>query len=1371
MARRIIGLLIGSGLIVAGLAFFAMSAETGNVATRDPGELPVGENGKPLNLDFERGTLADWTAEGESFKGQPIKGPIDPKRPFGGDKRSDHTGEFWIGGFEKLQDGPTGTLTSAPFKVTHPYASFLIAGGDHRETRVDLVQADTKRVIFTASGPNEETLRPVVVDLRKLQDKTIFIRIVDEHTGGWGHVNFDDFRFHKAEPKFPNPVANPNVPAVSELYPNAGLDAAAAAKAMKLPPGFSVQVAASEPDVQQPIAMAYDERGRLWIAEAYEYPRRAKEGEGSDRILIFEDEDGDGTLEKRKVFAEGLNLVSGLEVGFGGAWVGAAPYLMFIPDKDADDKPDSDPQILLDGWGDRDTHETLNTFIWGPDGWLYGCHGVFTHSIVGKPGTPEEERTKINAGIWRYHPTAHRFEVFAEGTSNPWGVDFNDRGQAFCTACVIPHMFHIIQGARYERQAGNHFNPHTYADIKTIADHLHYTGNQWNDNNRRQSDELGGGHAHAGAMIYLGGGWPAEYRDQIFMNNIHGNRINEDTLAPRGSGYVASHGPDLILSRDQWSQILNLRYGPDGQVHMIDWYDKNQCHHGDVKGHDRSNGRIFRVAYGEAKPVKVDLTKASDVELVEYQKSKNDWYVRHARKELAYRAVKKKLAKGTRESLLKLATNEKDETRRLRALWALHVTGGEFVEEALRGVPEKLAQELLSDPNPYVRGWVAQLLTENPDRPPSAAIIERFAKLSREDDSQVVRLYLASAVQRLPLSAKWDILPGLVAHKEDAKDHNLPLMYWYAAEPLAEHDPARALSLALSALDTIPQLAPFMIRRIGSVEPEKSLGVLVDGLSKAGDDAALQLTFLRGLNESLKGRRIIDAPSGWAEVYAKVVKSDDPAVRFQATALALNFGDAEAADKLRKIAADPKAADDRKPALAFLVKARDPELPPVLLALLKDGSLRGEALRALAVYDDAKTPEAILAIYESLPPAERRDALGTLAARPAYALALIAAVDKKQIAPAQLSADLIRQLRSLGDESLNKRIEEVWGIVRDTPEDKAKQIAELKAALTGGGRPPDVELGRAIHAKTCQQCHILFGTGGKVGPDLTGSNRANVDYLLSNLIDPSAVMAREYQPSVIVTDGGRVITGIIREETADALTLQTPTEIVVVPRAEIETNKLSDKSMMPDDQLKPFSKHELRSLAAYLALPGQVPMLATEENIKSFFSGKDLAGWRGEPELWKVEEGEIIGKTGGLKVNKFLVSEIALEDFDLSLEVKLAKNEGNSGIQFRSQPLANGDVKGYQADIGPGWWGKLYEEHGREFLWDKSGESHVKPGQWNAYRIQAVGSHLRTWINGQLCVDLDDPDGARRGIIAFQLHSGGATEVRFRNLELKLIAK
>jgi len=317
----------------------------------------------------------------------------------------------------------------------------------------------------------------------------------------------------------------------------------------------------------------------------------------------------------------------------------------------------------------------------------------------------------------------------------------------------------------------------------------------------------------------------------------------------------------------------------------------------------------------------------------------------------------------------------------------------------------------------------------------------------------------------------------------------------------------------------------------------------------------------------------------------------------------------------------------------------------------------------------------------------------------------------------------------------------------------------------------DLPLGRALFAKTCQQCHTLFDTGGKVGPELTGSNRADLDYLLSNIVDPSAVMAKEYTASVIETKKGRVITGIVKEQNKNAVTVVTATETVVIPRNEIDSIKPSDQSMMPDDLLKPLKEDEVRALVAYLANPRQVPILATPDNVETFFNGKDLTGWVGDPKLWKVEDGEIVGKSPGLKRNEFLIGQMVAGDFRLTLQVKLTPNEGNSGVQFRSQALPDGEVKGYQADIGAGWWGKLYEENGRGLLWDKSGEAHLKPNEWNRYEIVAAGSKIRTYLNGKLCVDIDDPPGAKRGIFALQLHSGGPMEVRFKDLKLELNPK
>jgi hypothetical protein len=274
-------------------------------------------------------------------------------------------------------------------------------------------------------------------------------------------------------------------------------------------------------------------------------------------------------------------------------------------------------------------------------------------------------------------------------------------------------------------------------------------------------------------------------------------------------------------------------------------------------------------------------------------------------------------------------------------------------------------------------------------------------------------------------------------------------------------------------------------------------------------------------------------------------------------------------------------------------------------------------------------------------------------------------------------------------------------------------------------------------------------------------------------VDPSEVVAKEDQPNLIATKDGRVLTGLVLKKENAVLTVATATETVTVAESDIEEMKQADKSMMPDDILKQLNDDEVRALVAYLASPAQVPMLSTSDNVKSFFNDQDLAGWDGDPSLWSVEPGEngqaeIVGKTSGLKHNEFLRSHLLVSDFKLTLKVKLSPNSANSGIQFRSEPLPGGEMRGPQADIGAGWWGKLYEENGRGLLWDKSGETHVRAGEWNDYEIIAVGSRIRTFINGQPCVDLDDPSASRRGIVALQLHSGGATEVRFKDLHLEL---
>ena len=1141
-------------------------ASGGFVAAADSGIVPTASDGRTLNLGFEDGTLRDWRAEGAAFKLGPVEGDVVHARR--GDMQSNHNGRFWVGSYEQHGDEPKGTLTSVPFRLSKPYLSFLIGAGSSGATRAEVVRADNQAVIAKASGDDVEDMRRVSFDLTPHVGRDIFIRLVDDATPGWGHVNFDDVRLHDSV------VFGTQKPR-ADAFLHAGLSPEDAAKAMTVPEGFRVTLFAGEPDVHQPIGFTVDDRGRLWVAESYSYPIRVPEGQARDQILIFEDTDGDGHFDSRKVFADKLNLVSGIERGFGGVYVGAAPQLLFIPDRDGDDTPDGPAEVLLDGWGYQDTHETLNSFTWGPDGWLYGCHGVFTHSKVGKPGTPDKDRVPINAGIWRYHPTRHTFEVFAHGTSNPWGLTWDRNGQAFETACVIPHLFQMIPGGRYERQAGSHFNPYTYDDIKTIADHRHFPGANPHAAVGKSGD-LGGGHAHCGALIYQGGAWPAEYNGMLLMNNIHGARLNRDLLEPKGSGFVGKHAPDFLFANDAWSQVISLKVGPDGQMFFIDWYDRQQCHAPNPQVHDRTNGRIFKLTYGPDKPPRVDLGKLSSAELMTRLDDPNSWYAEHALRLLAERGDDRATAKAADLG----ACADRSETFRLRYLWAQHAAGGKL--------PADAQAHGLDDASPAVRGWTIRLLSQQVE-PLDSATLARFAALAGSDPSPVVRLELASACQRLPLADRWPIVAALLTHGEDAADVNLPLMDWYAFEPLAALDPARALKLA--ATTTLPAILPFTVRRVAAIGTVEALAAVVDALGAATEPDARR-TILAALVKALEGRTNAPMPPNWPTVFARLKADADGPILAQAQSLGLTFGDESILATFRAtLAANDAALPARRLALDAIRKARDPKVVPILQRLIRDPGLAGPAIRDLAAFSDPSTPRALLDAYMTFDPVLKRDALNTLAARPTFARALLDAVGSGQVPRTDLTADLIRQLRNLKDSAVNEQVGQVWGTARESTGDRARLIAAAKQKwATPPPQATDVRLGRAVFAKVCAQCHNLFDTGGNVGPELTGSNRRDLDYVLANVYDPSALIGKDYQASIIATRDGRTLTGIIRAEDKDAIRLATTTETLVIPRTEVEERRLSDASMMPEGLWDNLPDHEVRSLIAYLASPAQVLM-------------------------------------------------------------------------------------------------------------------------------------------------------------------------------------
>ena len=964
----------------------------------------------------------------------------------------------------------------------------------------------------------------------------------------------------------------------TESAPGGPMPAAAAAE-IALPPGFRATVFAAEPDVRQPIAMATDARGRLWVAENYTYSERAIgwHPELRDRIVIFEDTDNDGRHDKRTVFWDGARRLTSLEIGHGGVWAICLPELVFIPDRDGDDVPDSAPEVHVDGFEYvRARHTVANGLRWGPDGWLYGRQGILANSHIGKPGTPDADRIPLNTGIWRYHPQRHLFERFAEGTTNPWGMDWDAHGELFFINTVIGHLWHAMPGAHFRRMSGDDPNPRVYEIIEQHADHVHWaTGEVWTDVRKGVTGATlaaGGGHAHTGLLIYQGGRWPAEWAGKLLTVNFHGRRLNVERLERAGSAFVGRREPDAFMFPDPRFRGLDLLAAPDGGVFVSDWNDDGECHDND--GIHRSSGRIFKLGYGSPVPAPGNLAVLGAAALVSLQRSPNDWLARTARRVLVDRAAVGRDATETLAELALFEAGATDPIHRLRALWTRHALGA--------SEPVRL-QALLDDSDEHIRAWAVRLLVDDRAAPPSAAAVAAFARLAARDPAPRVRLALASALQRLPAAAAAAVAAPLVARAEDADDHNLPLMLWYGLIPLAD-----APDIAFEALlagARIPRVQRLGARRLAEeidTAPQR-VDVLLAGIAAA--PAAARLAVLDGLAQGFSGRRRAPKPAGWDALQDTLTADATDALRRRLRDLGAFFGDGRALDEVRAVALDTTADPSlRRGALEVLVEARAPALRETATALLRVRSLTAPAAAGLALFDDPAIADLLLAEWPDTYGLERPGVMNVLVSRPAWAAKVLGAVAAGTLARTDLSAAQVRQIRAYHDPALSRRLDELWGPVRDDTE--TQRAAELQGwsarftpeKLAGADRAN----GRVVFRNLCSACHVLNGEGGVLGPDLTGAARDNLGYLLENILFPDAVVPDAYRLTTLTLKDGRTLAGMVRSRATHTLKLQTMTDLVSLSAADIAKEETSPTSLMPPGLLDGLPAAEARDLIAYL---------------------------------------------------------------------------------------------------------------------------------------------------------------------------------------------
>lgn len=953
------------------------------------------------------------------------------------------------------------------------------------------------------------------------------------------------------------------------------LSPAEALKRFKTPEGFEVQLFASEPLVRQPVTMTFDDRGRVWVIQYLQYPTPAglkpvavdrylrtkydrvpepppKGPRGVDKITILEDTDGDGRADLAKDFVSGLNLASALALGNGGVYVGQAPYLLFYPDRNGDDVPDGDPEVLLEGFGLEDAHAVINSLQWGPDGWLYGTQGSTVTADVRGVG--------FQQGIWRYHPATKRFELFSEGGGNTWGLDFDRHGHAMAgTNWSNVVCLHQVQGGYYVKGFSKHgplHNPYTYG----YFEHVTHTGHS-------------GGHVTCGGIVYQADAYPEQFRNSYIGANLLSNAVYWSSIEPAGSTFKTQYQGTLLETDDIWFRPIDCLTGPDGSVFVVDWYDQRANHVIPEDTWDKSNGRIWKIVHRGTPPAgKLDLAKRSSDELAGLLSHANAWQRREARRILSERRDASVLPK--LRATLDMQTSS---DASLEALWALYVSGG---------WSDELALKLLDHPSATVRAWTVRLVGD--DCPQlSAAMAERLARLAAIEPAAMVRSQLACTCKRLSGADALPIVAQLLRRSEDVTDLHIPLLLWWVIEDKALSDTDRVLHLLTDSANwQLPLVRGTIVERLARrylAERNETGYAACARLLALAPNAATRQALIAALDQDFGGRPLDTVPPALAPLVAGLLaesSSNPTAVRF-----AMRLGSEEAyRQAVAKLsdAKEPQAV--RQTFLSAVGQAARPGSLSVLVPLLDEPAepIRLATLAALEHIDDPAVAGEVLRRYAAWPAALRSRSVSLLCSRPGWSQALVQAVAGDTVDAKDVSIDQLRQMLAHNAPPLATAIEQRWGKIRQaTPGEKQSYVPVLGRVLNEG--PGDLESGHKLYVKHCATCHTLFGEGNKIGPDLTSADRKNRDALLLNILDPSGYVRPEYVAQTASLQDGRVLTGLVIESSAQQITLvDAKNQKTVLSRDEIEELAPSPQSLMPERLLETLAPQELRDLFRYL---------------------------------------------------------------------------------------------------------------------------------------------------------------------------------------------
>ena len=997
------------------------------------------------------------------------------------------------------------------------------------------------------------------------------------------------------------------------------LDPAESVKHMALPPGFEARLFASEPLIGKPIAMNWDHKGRLWVAETVDYPNEIQpKGKGRDRISIVEDTDGDGRADKATVFADDLSIPTSLCFANGGVIVAQAPDMLFLKDTDGDDKADQ-RKVLFTGFATNDTHAGPSNLRYGLDNWIYAMIGY-----AGYHGTVGGEPHTFRQGFFRFKPDGSKLESLRGTNNNSWGVGISEEGLLFgSTANGCPSVYMPIPNRYYESVRG--MSPTVLGNIADSNRFFPITDKV------RQVDWHGGFTAGAGSALYTARTYPPQYWNRTaFVNEPTGHLTATFTLHPKGTDFEAHYGWNLAASDDEWTSPIVAEVGPDGNVWMLDWYNFIVQHNPTPEGfktgkgaayvtpaRDKTHGRIYKiVARGgvESPNPKLDLKDGKG--LVSALKNPNMFWRLHAQRLLVERGWA-----DVEEDLNGLIHDRVVDSVGLvpgaiHALWTLSAPSGPQQRRIRGGEGGSIAslRSALSHPSDGVRRNAALSLSGF-----RAWVKEMVAAGMLEDRSPQVRLAALLAVadtapdDAFALGLAEALASGAIDH-----DRWLPDAATAAA---AKNDKAFLSAIASRTFAKPPSLAlPLVVSRVSEHfargGPISEVGPLLAKLETS--DPKVRDAVVSGLARGWPRDKAASLTEGDEKAIGTLLAKLSPEGRGQLIGLATRWGAKNLDQFAREIAAGflASASDAMKSDAARVDAARqlielrknDAQAAKDLVAIITPRTspqLADGLLEAVARSASPEVGEVLVASVPGLAPSARGAAIRALLAKTEWSADLLAGIEGGSVSMSALSLDQSQSLAAHPDARIAARAKALLSKGGGLPDpDRQKVIDALSPIVLKGG---DASKGREVFKAQCMKCHSHGGEGGKVGPDLTGMAAHPKSELIVHILDPSRSVEGNFLQYTVSTTEGQVLNGLLAGETKTTVELiDAEGKKHVLLREDIDQMAASKKSVMPEGFEKQVSPEGLADLLQFLTqrgkyLPLDLRKVATVDTTKGMF--------------------------------------------------------------------------------------------------------------------------------------------------------------------------